>query len=197
MIRILLIVLCLLIFPWTPCQAAENVQLARMNPWVAGSVATTTSCTTSNDTELINQGSNASNSSLKTSCIATRFDITANTYISEMLPNVYFYDGAADMTCSIFTVVDSKPGVEVAGTSVTNNINSTAGFKSMIISPSVLLTGTSYYVVCKSLGSTAAIWYKSDTGGHHSIATNTTGSCGSWGVEGGSNFYVKINGCSP
>lgn len=37
--RLLLIALCLLIFPWTPCQSAEPIQLARMNPWVAGSVA--------------------------------------------------------------------------------------------------------------------------------------------------------------
>lgn len=41
--RLLLIVLCLLIFPWTPCQSAEPIQLARMNPWVAGSAK---SCST-------------------------------------------------------------------------------------------------------------------------------------------------------
>jgi hypothetical protein len=38
--RLLLILFCLLIYPFTPCSAAENVQMARMSmPIMAGSVA--------------------------------------------------------------------------------------------------------------------------------------------------------------
>lgn len=195
--RLLLIVLCMLIFPWTPCQSAENVQLARMNPWVARSVATSApSCTGDNDEELINQGDASTNSSLLNICIASKITVTANTYITEMFPYVSFYGGAADMTCSIYDESNSKPGAEIEGTSVTNSIATGAGFKTMTISPAVLLTGTSYYVVCRSLGSTAAIWNRTATGGTSYSATSTAGSCGAFGTAGTSAYYLKVNGCS-
>jgi hypothetical protein len=193
--RLLLILFCLLIYPFTPCQAAENVQVARMSlPVMAGSGAAP-ACAT--PTELISQGNTSSNTSLLTYCIGAKITVAPNTYITEMLPYVSFYGGAANMTCSLYTEVDSKPGAEISGTSVTNAIGTDTGYKSMVINPAVLLTGTTYYVVCKSLGATAAIWTRADSGGASSGATNTSGSCGTFNANNSQLQTMKINGCAP
>lgn len=178
---------------------AENQQLAWMGPVIVGSgYQSSASCTISNDTELISQGGTGNNTSLLANCIATKITVTENTYITEIIPYVSFSGGAAYMTCSLFTVGGTnKPDTEVSGTSVTNNIEVGAGYKTMTLSSAVLLSGTSYYAVCKSLGSTAAIWYRNTTGGESTGATNTSGSCGTWGSVGTSSYDIKINGCAP
>lgn len=75
--RLLLNLLCLL-FAY-PCFAAEPIQLARMNPWVAGSnYQSSASCTTSNDSAIVDYLDDGSDSQSNIIYTATKWVLTQN-----------------------------------------------------------------------------------------------------------------------
>jgi hypothetical protein len=188
---IILFLLIFLLFPAIPVQSATMVS-GRPCP---GGVAAT--CTTSNDSELVAIGGNASNLSIYTYYVAQPFTVTANTRVTEY--SVYLRDTTATgntTTCGIYTNASGAPGTLVEGTEDTDTFstNSWTYVTFDVSGDSVLLSGTVYYVKCHA-ASASMLW------GMNSTATGSN-ACKdednvSWACVDDYTHGLKINGCTP
>jgi len=179
--RLLLNLLCVL-FAY-PCFAAEPIQLARMNPWVAGSVASApASCTTSNDSALkvpVTQPG-TSQSAVRMKCWKFAIDATKTITAYKIRE---CYSGSGSGTASIYShnSGDNKPNAKVS-----TNYDVTLSTASMSVcntdvvddynltTPQSLTAGT--YWLCADYGSDIVVdnYYGTSTGDRVCYTSNGT-----------------------
>jgi hypothetical protein len=183
-------------------QAADNIQLARMNPYVAGSVVAAGggSCTTSNDSEIVSY-KETTGSSIGfggTAWKSQKFTLSATTTITSItlkLGDTVTYD-AATVTISIYTDSSGLPSSEVSGTTVAISetaITDGAGGDAVfdLATPKELSAGT-YHIVVRSSAESTEIFYKDAvSGGGYSYSSNGGSS---WTAYDASAYYI-VYGC--
>lgn len=175
------------------CQDGEPWQLARMNPAVLGSGGSA-ACDTENDSELISQGSNASNASLSTYYVAAPFTVTAGTYVTSY--TIMLRDTTATgniTTCGVYSDSSGVPGSLIDGTEKTDNYSTNSwASRTFILDSSVELIDTVYYLKCHS-ASAGMLWGVIATVGTYCTdADNINWACSVTGTPS-----LVLMGCAP
>lgn len=185
--RLILILIACLLIPLNAYAFNAAIQAVLSTGYVA-------SCTTANDSALITQGTNSSNTNIYTYYVAAPITVTSGTTITEFI--VQLRDTTATgntTTCGIYTVSGSTPGTLVTGTQVTSNFSTNAWTEvTFTLSSPVTLAGTNYFVKCHAASANMLWGRTSESGSYYDAADDAT-----WGAASTGTLALKVYGCAP